>query len=188
MNEVLTQVQSAHHYTSNLSWNDPQLVLKMAAGKTRLPSCYDTTEFANLASAMIREEVVGNSAGGTQLFWRTGKQELKLSSLTISQWSVANLTILSRLKKRESLIAAPLLTCHIPHLYISYFSAMTPLPSTCMTESTGKGKGHQNDQALPIVMPAGVVRRLTLIGSQYEVHKACHELIHCGCKMPEVDS
>ena len=114
INEVLTQLQTAQSAaptsqqpgiptTSNLSWNDPQLVLKMAAGKTGLPSYYDITEFANLASAVIQEEVVGSSAGGAQLVWRTGKQKPKLSSLSIPQWSVANLAILSRLKEEGKL-------------------------------------------------------------------------------------
>ena len=88
INEVLTQLQTAQSVAptsqqsgiptmSTLSWNDPQLVLKMAAGKTSLPSYHDITEFANLASAVIQEEVVGSSAARAQLVWRTGKQTVQ---------------------------------------------------------------------------------------------------------------
>ncbi len=85
--------------TGSLSWNDPQVFIKMAAGKAgEVSTHYDITDFVNLSGAVVREEVVGNGATGAQLVWRTGPQKPKLSSLSTPQWSVANLAILARLK------------------------------------------------------------------------------------------
>jgi len=70
----------------------------MAAGKTATAVHYDITDFANLAASVVREEVVSSGTNGAQLVWRTGPRKPKLSSLSIPQWSVANLAILSRLQ------------------------------------------------------------------------------------------
>ena len=88
---------------SKLSWNDPQVFIKMAAGKAGTATYYDITDFANLATSAVREEIVGNGTSGAQLVWRTGPRKPKLSSLTIPQWSVANLAILSRLQEEGKL-------------------------------------------------------------------------------------
>ena len=49
---------------SNLSWNDPQVSIKMAAGKAGTATYYDITDFANLATSAVREEVIGNGTSG----------------------------------------------------------------------------------------------------------------------------
>lgn len=110
LREVLAQLQSAQRdqpqqpdqpresAPSTLSWNDPQVFLKMASGKVEAAPYLDIVDFVNLSGAVIREEVVGSGSTGAQLVWRTGPKKPKLSSLTIPQWSVANLAIIARLQ------------------------------------------------------------------------------------------
>ena len=47
---------------------------------------------------MVREEVVGSDTSGAQLVCRAGPRKPRLSSVSIPEWSVANLAILSRLQ------------------------------------------------------------------------------------------
>ena len=63
---------------------------------------------------VVREEVVSSGPSGVELVWRTGPRKPKLSSLTIPQWSVANLVILSRLQDEGRLDATS------PLDYLSY--------------------------------------------------------------------
>ena len=116
------EVDQPHQPPSNLSWNDPQVFLKMASGKAGTASYYDITDFANLATSAVREEVVGNgSVSGAQLVWRTGPRKPKLSSLTIPQWSVANLAILNRLREDGLLSATSIMD------YLSYTTRLYQL-------------------------------------------------------------
>lgn len=111
LREVIAQLQSAQRdhpqpaaqprvdsSPATLSWNDPQVFLKMASGKVEVAPYLDIVDFVNLSGAVIREEVVGSGSTGAQLVWRTGPKKPKLSSLTIPQWSVANLAIIARLQ------------------------------------------------------------------------------------------
>ena len=99
----------------NHSWQDAQVFLRMAAGKGPTPvPYYDITDFASLTSMVVREEVVSSGPSGAELVWRTGPRKPKLSSLTIPQWSVANLAILSRLQDEGRLDATSTLD------YLSY--------------------------------------------------------------------
>lgn len=121
-NVVTTQQPAASgQLPSNLSWNDPQVFLRMASGKAGTATYHDISDFANLATSAVREEVVGNGTSGAQLVWRTGARKPKLSSLTIPQWSVANLAILSRLQEEGKL--------HGEHImdYLSYTTRMYQL-------------------------------------------------------------
>ena len=100
---------------TNLSWNDPQVFLRMAAGKASpVIQYYDIVDFANLSSLMVREEVVANGARGAELVLRDGPRKPKLSALSLPQWSVANLAILSKLQEDGKLDAAATLD------YLSY--------------------------------------------------------------------
>ena len=74
------------------SWQDPQVHLSTAAGKT-LPSFLDITDFVNVGGA-AHEEVVVNTDNGPQLVLRSGSRKPKLENVSIPQWSVANLAIL----------------------------------------------------------------------------------------------
>lgn len=99
---------------ANLSWTDPQVFLHMAAGKATSATHHDITDFANLSSMVVREEVVGSGSSGAELVWRTGPRKPKLQALSIPQWSVANLAILSRLQEDGKLDAVATLD------YLSY--------------------------------------------------------------------
>ena len=90
------------------------MFLCMAAGKGPTPVPYydvtknlwkvlDITDFASLASMVVREEVVSSGPSGAELVWWTGPCKPKLSSLMIPQWSVANLAILRRLQDKGCL-------------------------------------------------------------------------------------
>ena len=92
--------------TQNLSWNDSQVFLRMVAGKTAANVYYDITNFANLATLGVREEVVGSGTSGAQLVWRAGPRKPKLASLSIPQWAVANLAILTRLQEDGKLVGS----------------------------------------------------------------------------------
>lgn len=67
--------------TTNLSWNDPQVFLRIAAGKTATVVHHAIADFANLATSVVREEVWGSGTNSAQY----GPRRPKLSSLTIPQ-------------------------------------------------------------------------------------------------------
>lgn len=108
---------------TNLSWNDPQVFLRLASGKASpLNQYYDITEFANLSSLVVEDRVVAGGSTGPQLFFRdTHERRPKLSSLSIQQWSVANLAILSKLQEDGKLDATGTLD------YLSYSIRMYQL-------------------------------------------------------------
>ena len=89
---------------NDATWADPQIFLKMAAGKAEHETFYDIVDFINLYGTVQQEEVVGSGQNGAQLIWKTGPRKPKLSSVTLPQWSVANLAIMSRLTEDGKLI------------------------------------------------------------------------------------
>ena len=79
------------------TWNDPQLHITTAAGKA--PSSFlDITDYVSVAGA-THEEVIVDTDRGPQLIFRSGARKPKLESVSIPQWSVANLAILHTLMK-----------------------------------------------------------------------------------------
>ena len=72
------------------------------------------TDVSSLSSVVVRDEMVSSGPSGAEFVWRTGSSKPKLSSLTMPQWSVANLAILSRLQDEGRLDATPTLD------YLSY--------------------------------------------------------------------
>lgn len=87
-----------HGVTGNISWTDPQIFLK-ASSAERNKSYLDIVDFINSTSD---EKILLDSAHG-QLVFRTGPPKPKLESVTVCQWSIANLEILNKLIETKDL-------------------------------------------------------------------------------------
>ena len=70
---------------SQVLWNDPQIHLSSAAGKST-PSYLDICDFVQ---SSIEEEVVLGSQGDQQIIVKSGPKKPRIENLTLSQWSVA---------------------------------------------------------------------------------------------------
>ena len=95
---------------SQVSWNDPQIHLSSAAGKST-PSYLDICDFVQ---SSIEEEVVLGSQGDQQIIVKSGPKKPRIENLTLSQWSVANLAILYKLVGENKLQGSELMD------YLSY--------------------------------------------------------------------
>ena len=76
------------------TWLDPQVHLLSAASGRSTSSYHDIIDFA--CKDMVEEEVVAGTHEGRQIIIKSGAKP-KLDSLTLSQWSIANLAILYKL-------------------------------------------------------------------------------------------
>ena len=91
VNDVTSLGRGAHHPNS---WQDPQIYLAAASGQLcdgKPPSYHDITDF--VSRDRVEEQVIAGTHDGTQVIIKTGGK-VKLESLTLSQWSIANLPIL----------------------------------------------------------------------------------------------
>ena len=95
---------------SQVSWNDPQIHLSAAAGKST-SSYLDICDFAQTC---VEEEVVLGSQGDQQIIVKSGPKKPRLENLTLCQWSVANLAILYKLVGENKLQGSALMD------YLSY--------------------------------------------------------------------
>ena len=100
----------SNSHPSQVSWNDPQIHLTTAAGKST-PSYLDICDFVQTS---IEEEVVLGSQGDQQIIVKSGPKKPRIENLTLSQWSVANLAILYRLVGENKLQGPELMD------YLSY--------------------------------------------------------------------
>ena len=75
------------------SWNDPQIHIASATGKST-STFYDVCDFVPHS---LDEELVVGGQGEHQVVIKSGPKKPKLESLTLSQWSIANLAILYKL-------------------------------------------------------------------------------------------
>ena len=91
-------------------WNDPQIHIASATGKST-STFFDICDFVPQA---VDEDLVVGGHGDQQLVIKTGPKKPKLESLTLSQWSVANLAILYRLVNEGKLVGPNLMD------YLSY--------------------------------------------------------------------
>ena len=92
------------------SWNDPQIHIASATGKS-------TSTFLDICDFVphsIEEDLVVGGQGDQQLVIKSGSKKPKLESLTLSQWSIANLAILYRLVNEGKLVGPSLMD------YLSY--------------------------------------------------------------------
>lgn len=92
------------------SWNDPQIHLSAATGKSTV-DYYDICDFV---SSSLDEEVVIGGHGDQQIVVKSGPKRPKLENVTLCQWSVANLCILYKLSGEGKLQGPALLD------YLSY--------------------------------------------------------------------
>lgn len=135
INDVLRQLQQPTDTpvaTSNLpgmySWQDPQVYLKSLDSLNLGASNYlDITDFVNQSSAT--EERVVSRDGEGQLIYKSGPAKPKLESLSICQWSTANLAIMNKLLQGGTLSHHSLLD------YLSYTTRIYQLLSAHDTRS-----------------------------------------------------
>lgn len=100
------------------SWRDPQIYLAAAATGKSNPTFYDITEFV---TGSMEEEIVVGGNGAQQVVLKSGPKKPKLESVTLAQWSVANLAILYRLLGDGKLGATNILD------YLSYTTKICQL-------------------------------------------------------------
>ncbi|MEW8546117.1 MAG: hypothetical protein AB2693_21565 [Candidatus Thiodiazotropha sp.] len=92
------------------SWADPQIHIATAYGKSA-PTYLDICDFV---TSNVEEELIIGSHGDQQILVKSGPRKPKLENLTLSQWSVANLSILYKLSRDGKLIGQSLMD------YLSY--------------------------------------------------------------------
>lgn len=107
---VSTVVNGNNIQPSQVSWNDPQIHLSSAAGKST-PSYFDICDFVQ---ASVEEEVVLGSQGDQQIVVKSGPKKPRIENITLCQWSVANLAILYKLVGENKLQGPALMD------YLSY--------------------------------------------------------------------
>ena len=92
------------------SWNDPHIHIASATGKST--STY--LDICDFVPHSIDEDLVVRGQGEQQLVIKSGPKKPKLESLTLSQWSTANLAILYKLVNEGKLVGPSLMD------YLSY--------------------------------------------------------------------
>ena len=95
---------------SQPSWQDPQVHLSTATGKST-SSYLDICDFIPNA---VEEELVIGGQGDQQVIVKSGPKKPKLENITLSQWSIANLAILYKLAGEGKLMGENLMD------YLSY--------------------------------------------------------------------
>ena len=96
--------------SSQPSWNDPLIHIASATGKST-STFYDVCDFVPHS---VDEDLVVGGQGDQQLVIKSGPKKPKLESLTLSQWSIANLAILYKLVNDGKLVGPSLMD------YLSY--------------------------------------------------------------------
>lgn len=119
-NRVSGQFLSGQLGQSDLAgnWRDPQIYLAAASSGKSAPSSYDITDFV---SSNVEEEIVVGSNGTQQVILKSGPKKPKLESITLAQWSVANLAILYKLVEDGKLHSGNILD------YLSYTTKICQL-------------------------------------------------------------
>ena len=92
------------------SWSDLQIHIASATGRSA-STFFDICDFVPKA---VDEDLVVGGQGDQQLVIKSGPKKPRLESLTLSQWSVANLAILYRLVNEGKLVGPNLMD------YLSY--------------------------------------------------------------------
>lgn len=110
-NSASVNVQSAGNFQGQQpSWSDPQIHIASATGKST-STFYDICDFVPHA---VEEDLLVGGQGDQQLVIKSGPKKPRLESLTLSQWSVANLAILYKLVNEGKLVGPSLMD------YLSY--------------------------------------------------------------------
>lgn len=106
---------------AQLSWQDPQVHIANATGKSASPY-YDICDFV---PNVVEEELVVGGQGEQKLVLKSAPKKPKLESLTLSQWSFANLAILYKLVGEGKLAGSGLMD------YLSYTTKVYQLVQRC---------------------------------------------------------
>ena len=96
--------------TTQPSWNDPQIHISSASGK----SATSYLDICDFVQSSVEEEVVLGGQGDQQVIVKSGPRKPRLEGLTLCQWSVANLSILYKLVGENKLVGNSLMD------YLSY--------------------------------------------------------------------
>ena len=94
------------------SWNDPLVHISTASGKS-VTQYLDICDFVQ-SNVFYEEDVVLGGQGDQQIVVKSGPKKPRLENLTLSQWSVANLSILYKLVGDNKLAGSALMD------YLSY--------------------------------------------------------------------
>ena len=97
--------------TPQPSWNDPLVHISTAAGKS-VAQYLDICDF--VPNTVVEEDVILGGQGDQQIVVKSGPKKPRLEALTLSQWSVANLSILYKLVGDNKLAGTALMD------YLSY--------------------------------------------------------------------
>ncbi|CAG2234982.1 unnamed protein product [Mytilus edulis] len=107
-----------------ISWKDPQIFLKSSFNDVTI-NFYDITDFVNVHMSGTSEEKLISDASGGQLIFKSGPVKPKLESLSLCQWSSANLSIMYKLLSSGDLPQTQLLD------YLSYTARIYNLVASC---------------------------------------------------------
>ena len=107
------------------SWQDPQIHIATATGKSGL-SYLDVCDFVPHS---VEEELVIGGQDEQQVVVKSGPKKPKLETLSLSQWSIANLSILYRLTNEGKLVGPALMD------YLSYTTKIYQLVQKCSLAS-----------------------------------------------------
>ncbi|VDI58032.1 Hypothetical predicted protein [Mytilus galloprovincialis] len=124
---------------SILSWQDPQIYLKHSNIDSKV-NYLDIIDFVGNdigGTSMPEERLISNASGG-QLVFKSGPLRPKLESLSLCQWSRANLSIMYKLLSTGELAQTQILD------YLSYtmrfYQLWCPTPSLCPSKKRIKVK------------------------------------------------
>ncbi|CAG2225451.1 unnamed protein product [Mytilus edulis] len=112
---------------SILSWQDPQIYLKHSNIDSKV-NYLDIIDFVGNGiggTSMPEERLISNASGG-QLVFKSGPLRPKLESLSLCQWSRANLSIMYKLLSTGELTQTQILD------YLSYTMRFYQLVSSCI--------------------------------------------------------
>ncbi|CAG2248787.1 unnamed protein product [Mytilus edulis] len=115
-----------NNVNSNLSWQDPQIYLKSANMDSKIVY-NDISDFVSYdigGTSMSEERLISDTSGG-QLVFKSGPLRPKLESLSLCQWSRANLSIMYKLLSTGELTQTQVLD------YLSYTMRFYHLVSSC---------------------------------------------------------
>ena len=91
--------------TAQPTWNDPQIHLASATGKSVTPYL----DICDFVPSSIEEEVLIGGNGDQRIVVKSGPKKPILENLTLSQWSIANMAILYKLINEGKLQGSSLL-------------------------------------------------------------------------------
>ena len=90
----VTQTSTVTSSPQIQSYRDPQIYLSAAANGKSASTHYDIVDFV---SGNVEEEIVVGGSGSHQVVLKSGPKKPKLESITLAQWTIANLAILYKL-------------------------------------------------------------------------------------------